>query len=364
MRKGTKILLLVSACMVVAGCICAITAFLLGARTTVYWGSHGIQLAGGLSDSPSQMSHETIALNQFDSMQIRLDGYQLELVPSDRYYIELTYDNQWGPPAYGIENGQLNLSTQAADHGGWFNSFRLFDLGFSSRSAEGPQKAVLYYPADTAFQTVQIQLGLSSLSLQDFEAGSLDIDLDLGDLDLQNVKADRMHFELDTGMLRIDGAQAGTVEASCDLGSISILGAVCDTLTLDSDLGEIQLDDCQAGRAVITQDTGQLEARDLSTNGLEVDNDSGGVVLRGSFQGTTEIYSDLGEVRLTTSLPREDYSYDLSADLGSILVDGMEVAQSASHQGGSNLLVIEADGGIELSFGQPDSSSPVAAVPQ
>lgn len=134
------------------------------------------------------------------------------------------------------------------------------------------------------------------------------------------------------------GAELSCLTVLLDLGDVTLAGLTADTAELDVNLGDV---------------TGEgLTVREY----LNVDADLGNVTLYGDLSGAVEIDADLGDVTLGLSRPSSHYNWDLSADMGSITVDGQEhggFSSSVTGGNGGTILQVDADlGSITVDFDQ------------
>lgn len=169
-----------------------------------------------------------------------------------------------------------------------------------------------------------------------------------------------------------EGVTLKEVVVNTDLGDTSLTGLHADGLTLNADLGDVWLDQCSFQRANLTADLGNLDLEDVSADDLtavlslgnmaalgltvnrtmSIDNDLGNVEVEGAFRGETDIDASLGNIRLTTSLQKAEYTYEMEVDLGDLEIDGTRQKHTANYEGGPNRLGIYADlGDIEVWFG-------------
>jgi hypothetical protein len=91
----------------------------------------------------------------------------------------------------------------------------------------------------------------------------------------------------------------------------------------------------------------------MATNGLKVDSNSGEVVLKGKLFGMTDISSDMGAVTVNPGAPKDQFNYELNADMGSVSVGGDDHSGNVVMNNGlaPNTLKIKTDmGSIKVNF--------------
>lgn len=131
-----------------------------------------------------------------------------------------------------------------------------------------------------------------------------------------------------------------------------------ESLYVDLDLGDLTLAGLNLEYAEIDLDLGSLTGEALTvTTTFQVDADLGEVNLFGDLGEYVDISADLGSVQLGLSKPASEYSWELEADMGSIMVDGKKQRANDENEvtGGNGNRVVEVDaslGSITVDFGQ------------
>lgn len=143
-----------------------------------------------------------------------------------------------------------------------------------------------------------------------------------------------------------------------------------ESLYVDLDLGDLTLAGLNLEYADIDLDLGSLTGEALTvTNHFQVDADLGEVVLFGDLGEYVDISADLGSVQLGLSKPASEYCWELSADLGSVTVDGRNQHASDGNEvtGGYGNRTIEVDaslGSITVDFDQDFAGEASRAIPR
>lgn len=152
-----------------------------------------------------------------------------------------------------------------------------------------------------------------------------------------------------------------------------------ESLYVDLDLGDLTLAGLNLAYAEIDLDLGSLTGEALTvTSHFQVDADLGEVNLFGDLGEYVDISADLGSVQLGLSKPASEYCWELSADLGSVTVDGRNQHANDGNEvtGGYGNRTIEVDaslGSITVDFDQdfageasratPSSEAPAPSIP-
>lgn len=135
-------------------------------------------------------------------------------------------------------------------------------------------------------------------------------------------------------------------------------GEVLEFVDIQVDVGSVTLAGVTANGMYLDLDVGDLIGEGLTVYGaVTVDSDVGNVNLYGDLGKAVEVDVDLGDVTLGLSRPASDYCWDLTADLGSVTVDGRSYnGISSSDTGGNGDAILRVDtdvGSIQVDFDCP-----------
>lgn len=148
------------------------------------------------------------------------------------------------------------------------------------------------------------------------------------------------------------GTEFDDVEINNDLGDLRIDHLTAENLKIDLDAGNASLNAVEADRLTAKLNCGNLEGKKLKTKGLDAELDMGRINLDGAFYGTTKADCDMGDCTLTTSVPKDDYTFMTSVDMGKCDIDGMSVKSGmVSNKGAENSMELTCDmGNITIDF--------------
>lgn len=196
---------------------------------------------------------------------------------------------------------------------------------------------------------------------------NIDLDIEMGDVTvaagddyLIDISAWGVGYgvtwENDGGVLKVrsESGAVGTINCGSSV-TIYVPADVLELVELDIDLGSVTLAGVTIDRLDVDLDLGELTGEGVTVlNGVTVDADLGSVTLFGDLTETVDISADLGDVTLCLARPRDEYHWDLSADLGSVTVDGVgngKMSGSVTGGGGGFKITVEASlGSIQVVF--------------
>lgn len=222
------------------------------------------------------------------------------------------------------------------------------------------------YPAGMGDRNVEINLSAGDISVTNLNAGFINIDNSFGNTSLTSVKSDKMVISAAAGKISMtDIALSGGAEAlviTNDFGDVELKNITSGELTADLKSGRLKASEITAGAVNLSNDFGKieinaLEAKSLSAdlsagdlqadgvtvNGLTVKSDFGKVVFdRLVFTGICDINNKSGDVELNLLMSRDDVSYELKTDAGSVSVNGEKSSGSVSSRNAGSTVNLNA----------------------
>ena len=137
---------------------------------------------------------------------------------------------------------------------------------------------------------------------KDPEMKSLDLDMDMGSAELTDVYAKNLTVEADMGSIEIANSEFGVIDIAADMGSITLDNVIFSQGSCEADMGSIEMTGASFERVVCTADMGSID-------------------IDGSFEDI-EADCSMGSVTITTTEDLDKISFDLSADMGDVTVNG------------------------------------------
>ena len=291
MKRATKILCILAACLLGSGLLLLCAGLFAG-------GFHSLR-AGALNLPPQGDDiQDSFLFEQVDALSIQCEIGDLSIqtdpdLPAGAVYVE--YDLPTGSRVSAqMEENTLAFTSQAPRHTR-HNLTGLFQRLLRNLLAQGSLNA---YPTACIQISVSPQGVFSAAQLSNLHAAASAV------------------VQLDTGSLRGDALRLQTARLSCDVGS--------------------------------------MDLRDLCCYGLEAVANVGNIHIQGRLAGDNRFQCDLGSLTLETTLPCSDYDLDLQADMGQVTVDGAACGHNFRQQHATPAHAIQAVcdlGSIDLSGG-------------
>lgn len=347
MNKSVKILAIVAGGMVAIGLILAGIGYLAGGNQTIHIGKNGFTL-GNKNRTSENVEIYSLDLEAFKSIDVDLGIYDVDLIPGDKYYVECNYDSGCEKPSIKMENEKLVIRDDKQYN--FSVNLDFFDINING--VDDGMNVKIYYPENTKFEDVKISCNTSDLSFENINADEIDFDLDFGDMDITNITANKVDIHMNSGDCIISKIKAENFNLKNNFGRIVLEEAELKVLKAGANSGDISVTNTIADNAVFKLDFGRLNTNNFKTNGLEIDSSSGDVELNGTFLGDTDVQCNSGAVTLDTDVARDQYTYELNVDMGTVYIsdDKMSSSSVAGFGATNNLKIHSNMGDIRVNF--------------
>lgn len=196
---------------------------------------------------------------------------------------------------------------------------------------------VVTLPMDAALDDLSLNVSMGEVYLEDVKTRAAALDSDMGDLTFLRGSAEQM---------TVNNSMGAMVMAD---------STVADSLDVYADMGDVDLMNIDVGKSLYVKiSMGDMTLSDSRVNGaLTAEADMGGVSLSGELACDIDVTSSMSEVDIRTTLGRDQYTYDLKADMGEVRMDGVGQKDDRAEggQGGYHLTAAADMGSVTVSFG-------------
>lgn len=242
-------------------------------------------------------------LDAFSRVDISVELSDVSIRPADSYGIELLWYDPQLNPTYRVDNGTLVVTSP--EHG---------KLSFDKEVPNG--QIIVYLPEAVHLDKVSVKTDMGSIQIADKEIGVLTIECDAGKAVLNRVSAQTMELSNEMGSVSVyDSTVTNTVTVNCDAGNIILNRVSAEDVKLSNKMGSVMID----------SSTG-VKATDIQC-------DAGDIEITGDIQGKINLNNDMGHVIIKTTTAAESINYNLTVDMGTLLVDGREYKEHFTQNG-------------------------------
>lgn len=304
--------------------------------------------------------YESRTLEPFSNMTIKVPAAALLLIPSDHFGIE--YD--------------LSFSNEVEEDWVSDGTYRFIVIIKPLKAAFDwslrNDYVRIFYPVGTKFDSVMLTTLSGRLEAGSLAANELLVKSSSGKIALEGAQAHTIHVDSTSGTIELKNLQGAVAVVKNTSGSIRLAAAVLSSrLDVATTSGRVELqeiraeevstrmtsgsmnvDNCTSKHFVGRDKSGGFHARRLSVEqGIEFESTSGSIEVEGALGGQSRLACASGGIKVTTSLPKESYSYDVSTTTGSVRVDGQKLPGSMVNQNAPNRIIMSAvTGTLRLDF--------------
>lgn len=145
------------------------------------------------------------------------------------------------------------------------------------------------------------------------------------------------------------------VEMDAEIGGVEMEFLKAKKVKLDVDMGNIAIHELAADRLEIEVEMGGTQVENAAVGGLDAETDMGSIEFEGIVEGDIEAKASMGSITLTLDQKESDFDYEISADMGSVVVDGEEYSGLSSkkkvdNNAGRRMKVESSMGSIDIYF--------------
>jgi DUF4097 and DUF4098 domain-containing protein YvlB len=233
------------------------------------------------------------------------------------------------------------------------------------------------YPRGTQLRSTELIVNAGSVYTRSLDTDSLRIVNDFGNVDVSGLSCEDMELDLNAGDASVANVNAsGNVIVNNDFGRFDISSVTCNKIEVKANSGDVSLTDVDAAKSIevkndmgrvdvdgatadsliLDLNAGDLRADDIKAEDIDVINDFGKITFdRLVFTGRCIMESNAGDVELDLNMSEDDVGYELTADAGSVTVNGRGYGSSVVNRlagAGAELRVKVDFGSIRVDFGR------------
>lgn len=221
-----------------------------------------------------------LSFDGFDSVNLELSVGDMDIVYGDGYQVLYNYPEKLKPQVK--VKGDTLVVTQKTK-----SDFNFIGFDNLSSFSDLDYDLIITIPKDAKLKDVFLSLDMGAVSLEDMEMNNLTIEADMGNVELSNSSCTNITANADMGNIEMENVTFMTAECDADMGSIEILNSDFQFAECDADMGSIEISgnfeavaaECSMGSVSVDTD------KDLETVGLDLSADMGSVTVNGKNKG-------------------------------------------------------------------------------
>lgn len=297
-----------------------------------------------------------VDIDKFSELTVENSSTDFIITPGNEYRLDYcVYEGK--EPIVTSENGKLRIEEPKVNIN--------VTLGYSGERI----CYKLIVPTDNSFdaevKTTSGDIEIDSCKISGLVASTS------GGVEISSVNGSKLEVNTTSGGISVKEAEySGDVSIKSTSGDINIENIECADLDTSSTSGECTIEVCKAAKYMHKSSSGSFEAKDIKTESINTNTTSGEIRISDAETGDVKAESSSGSIKIeldkfesveceATSgnielkLPgnKDDYSYDLKSNTGSIRVGGDKCEKLYKNErSGKKIEATATSGGIEVEF--------------
>lgn len=227
------------------------------------------------SSEKYEYENESISLEAFRNINIVSDLNNIEIIPADKYKLDLKYKKEYVNIEYKIENETLIIREKKVKN----EAYNLED--YKNNKGNGVK---IYIPKNTQINNLSIASNISNLYLNEISINKLDLSCDTGNININNCKSSQSNILTATGSIDVKNLDGLSAKFESNMGNINIVNSsIKETLELSNNLGHTKF--------------------------------------QGELLGNINVSNNLGNIELDINNKQKEYNYNLQTDSGKIIIN-------------------------------------------
>ena len=316
MRKATKILLILSLCLILAGSL-----LFGGALTVAEWNWNIF----------STSHYETVVHEidePFTAISVAVGTADVALIPSEDGNVTVTgYEQVNLKNAVEVKDGTLSITL--VDTRKWYDHIGIHfeQPTVTVALPQGAYDALsltlstgdVMIPADFSFTNIFVKASTGDITCRASAEGDIKISTTTGDITVESVTAASLDLSTGTGDIEVTGADCnGDVTVKITTGEAELSRVNCNNLTstgntgslsmekviasgrlsVERTTGDVKFDGCDAAEIFVKTDTGSVRGSLLSEKDFHANSRTGDVHVPKTQGGRCEITTSTGDIKI------------------------------------------------------------------
>lgn len=257
--------------------------------------------------------YKDITPDAFDSIDINVSSLDIIIRTGDEFGIYLNCKEN--EPIIKKEDNKLVIRDKRKS--------KIFDFNFNFNIFNKSKEFVeIVIPRGKKLLEVRGETDMGKLSLFAISAGTLALEADMGSVEVVGVSTPEAKIKADMGHVAVRDSEIKRLVVKSSTGAVNINSLEAEFTDISTETGYISLEDVKSNDLRLKSETGYVKSKNVCAERITAKTDTGLVKLKKVDADYIDAGSDTGSVNLQLVGSRDDYSLDLTNDLGVIVVDG------------------------------------------
>lgn len=340
--------LYVKKAIIILLCICLIGTLFTGCRYRFSIGNEARILR---EEDAREYNIEKSAEDIITQIDINTSIAEVELIPSDNYYVEINYLYWDEEPEYTLKDGKLYFNDSNAMPNSYSINFNL----------ENTIK--VYLPDNAELSRLSVENSSGNVKLSGFVAKEMNVTVSYGNLALKQAAAEEAKIELSSGNSTIDNFQTGNMEFTNSYGNAEFSNmntgearlpkdVAYDKIDISMSSGSADLEKINCSTLELNNSYGNITCREIKADKLDAGLSSGDLKVSKSDITDIEAENSYGDVNLSLIGPESDYSLDLDTSYGHLQVGDKKYEEHlvTDNAGTRNISASLSSGNVRIEF--------------
>lgn len=257
--------------------------------------------------------YKDITPDAFDSIDIDVSSLDIIIRTGDEFGIYVNCKEN--EPVIKKEGSRLIIRDKRKS--------KIFDFNFNFNIFNKSKEFVeIVIPRGKKLLEVRGETDMGKLSLFAISAGYLELEADMGSVEVVGVSAPEAKIKADMGHVAVRDSEIKRFIVESSTGAVNVNSLEAEFTDISTETGYISLEDVKSNDLRLKSETGYVKSKNVCAERITAKTDTGLVKLKKVDADYIDAGSDTGSVNLQLVGSRDDYSLDLTNDLGVIVVDG------------------------------------------
>lgn len=257
--------------------------------------------------------YKDITPDAFDSIDINVSSLDIIIRTGDEFGIYLNCKEN--EPIIKKEDNKLVIRDKRKS--------KIFDFNFNFNIFNKSKEFVeIVIPRGKKLLEVRGETDMGKLSLFAISAGTLALEADMGSVEVVGVSTPEAKIKADMGHVAVRDSEIKRFIVESSTGAVNVNSLEAEFTDISTETGYISLEDVKSNDLRLKSETGYVKSKNVGAERVTAKTDTGLVKLKKVDADYIDAGSDTGSVNLQLVGSRDDYSLDLTNDLGVIVVDG------------------------------------------
>ena len=257
--------------------------------------------------------YKDISPDAFDSIDIDVSSLDIIIRTGDEFGIYLNCKEN--EPIIKKEDNKLVIRDKRKS--------KIFDFNFNFNIFNKSKEFVeIVIPRGKNLLEVRGETDMGKLSLFAISSGTLTLEADMGSVEAVGVSTPEAKIKADMGHVAVRDSEIKRFIVESSTGAVNVNSLEAEFTDISTETGYISLEDVKSNDLRLKSETGYVKSKNVGAERVTAKTDTGLVKLKKVDADYIDAGSDTGSVNLQLVGSRDDYSLDLTNDLGVIVVDG------------------------------------------